>query len=120
MDELNQLQHLKTNHYCGFEGELAIAEVEHFLQWLPQVVHDHDVIISFLTDIVDLRNVDLFTYTFVLDQLWNEFRFVKKLGSFRKGILNFQGNFWVVQNIGGEENLTEGSLPQLFLYQVVL
>ena len=46
VQELQSLDHLVSYHERGFDGELALAEVERILQTRSQQVHDHRVVVS--------------------------------------------------------------------------
>ena len=82
MDKLDQLEHFESDHDAGFEGEFAVASVEHIFEGLAQVVHDHHIIISLSSDVVDLGDVDFFPDFLGLDELSDELGLVEELRSF--------------------------------------
>ena len=82
VDKLNKFEHFESNHDASFEREFAIAPVEHIFKRFSQIVHDHYIIIPLSSYIVDLWDVDFFSYFLGLDELSDEFRLIKELGAF--------------------------------------
>ena len=120
VNKLNKFQHFKTNHQSGFEGKLSIADVQHFFERLPQIVHHHHVAISLSADIVHMRNVYLLPNLFGFDQLGDKFWLVEKLGSLRKSAFDFEGDFRVIVEVDGEVDLSECSFSEFPFDSVVL
>ena len=83
MDKLDELQHLQSNHDSGFKWKFAIASIQHILERLTQIVHDHHIIVSLPPDIVHLRNINFFTYFLSFDEFSDKFWLVKQLRTLR-------------------------------------
>jgi len=58
VDEFQSLKHLIRKHQHGFERELSLAVVEQVLEGRTEQIDDHNVVVTFNSEPVHIRNTN--------------------------------------------------------------